>query len=109
MFLVSLIFMARQPEGKLCDQIVETIRMGWERSVVQKNSPNGRYSAPGIPDLTGAVEGRAFAFEVKMPARRSRVSDSQREWLDLYGRAGAVTGVICSPQEAVDLLEAAGL
>lgn len=62
----------------------------------------------GVPDIIGCLppHGKMVAIEVK--GSRGRVTDAQREWLARYEAAGAVTGVVRSVEDVIELLEQGG-
>lgn len=93
-----------QTEAKLSREIREEIEFAWEEACIQKNW-GGRFSAKGIPDLTGSVMGRAVALEVKQPRYRSRVTREQKAWMERYRKSGAIVGVVTSIPEALQLIE----
>ncbi len=67
----------------------------------------GPMSPPGIPDLIGTLEGgRAFWCEVKRPGQK--LSESQEEFLDEMGQAGAIAFMATSPQEVIQFLADSG-
>jgi hypothetical protein len=59
-------------------------------------------AAAGDPDLTGCYRGRHFELEVK--AVGGRLSRIQEVRLNEWHRAGAVVGVVHSPDEALTTL-----
>lgn len=59
-------------------------------------------AAAGDPDLTGCYRGRHFELEVKAPG--GRLSRIQEVRLKEWHRAGAVVGVVHSPDEALSTL-----
>lgn len=61
------------------------------------------YTEEGTPDILGCYRGRAFAFEVKNEI--GEVSAKQAYELRKWAAAGAVTAVIRSPIEAIQLLQ----
>jgi Holliday junction resolvase len=58
----------------------------------------------GLPDLIGCYGGRFFALETKMPDKRKNTSVRQDYVMDLIRRAGGIAQVVCSPQEALNIL-----
>jgi len=59
-------------------------------------------AAAGDPDLTGCYRGRHFELEVK--AVGGRLSRIQEVRLNEWHRAGAVVGIVHSPDEALATL-----
>lgn len=94
-----------QPESRLSRRI---------RIVLQSRYPSififkvwgSEYMMRGLPDLIGCYDGRFFGFEVKMPDKRKNVSASQVYVMSLIKRAGGITGVVCTANEAIEMLEA---
>ena len=63
------------------------------------------YSEKGVSDLLGCrYDGKMFALEVKLPTKRDTVTKLQQYQLDLASQAGAITGVVCSIEEAIDVV-----
>jgi len=59
----------------------------------------------GDPDLYGAYRGKAFAFEVKRPNDPSSVPTKlQTVRLDEWAAAGAIVGVVRSPEDVLRFL-----
>jgi len=98
---------ARTPEGRISDTIIRTLRSLPESHAVKR--PGGPYGAAGEPDVDASVKGRAVKLEVKQPSSRKRLTHHQRRALRAWHRAGAVAAVVCSRDEALDVLAAAGL
>jgi hypothetical protein len=69
--------------------------------VVRKRWGN-EMAASGDPDLTGCFRGHHFELEVKAPG--GRLSRIQEVRLKEWHRAGAVVGVVHSPDEALATL-----
>jgi len=63
----------------------------------------GPYSVVGTPDLIGALGGRSFAIEVKRPGERP--SAKQQAELAAWAAQGWATGVACSVQEALAIVD----
>ena len=62
----------------------------------------------GDPDLYGSLNGRHFEIEVKRPDGPSKLTELQVQRLSEWERAGAITGVARSPDEALRILGLAG-
>jgi penicillin-binding protein-related factor A (putative recombinase) len=60
--------------------------------------------AAGRPDIEGCYKGRYVGFEVKTPENSGGVTSLQAHTLKVIARAGGVSGVITSPEEALELL-----
>jgi hypothetical protein len=58
----------------------------------------------GDPDLYGSLNGRHFEIEVKRPDGPSQLTKLQSQRLGEWERAGAITGVARSPDEALRIL-----
>ena len=58
----------------------------------------------GLPDIIGCFKGRFFAFETKLPEKRSNTSLIQERIMAKIRAAGGVAQVVCTWQEAVDAL-----
>ena len=58
----------------------------------------------GLPDIVGCYQGHFFAFETKNPESRDNVSAKQVYVMDLIRKAGGITGVVCTEEEAVELM-----
>lgn len=64
----------------------------------------GGFSRVGTPDITGAIRGRRFELETKVPGEKARKVQEVRLWT--WARAGAVTGVVTSVDDALAIVEA---
>lgn len=60
------------------------------------------FSIAGDPDVFGSINGRHFELEVKLPGEKP--TDLQRKRLEEWASAGAITGVVTSPEEALALV-----
>jgi len=58
----------------------------------------------GLPDLIGCYRGRFFAFETKMPDKRSNTSVVQERIMQKIRDAGGLSQVVCTEQEACDAM-----
>ena len=79
---------------------------------VTKARPEGkraiiRVGIAGTSDIIGIrkKDGKMIAIEVKMPARRSVVSDLQHQFLENIYAAGGITGVATSVEEALEVVK----
>lgn len=65
-------------------------------------------SKKGVSDIIGTVPptGRALFLEVKCPGKR--LHPDQEKFLAWMDQAGAITGMVTSVKEAVDLLKSKG-
>ena len=55
----------------------------------------------GTADIIGCVRGRFVALEVKLPGKKDTLTKRQAYSLEVVGRAGGLTGVVDSPEEAL--------
>lgn len=55
----------------------------------------------GLPDIIGCYEGKFFALETKMPAKRDNTSPRQKRVMGLIHQAGGIAQVVCSVGEAL--------
>ena len=60
------------------------------------------YQRAGIPDIIGCARGRFFGLEVKRPGERP--TKIQRYELAKLDKAGAITGVVRSVEDAQEVL-----
>lgn len=96
--------MAKKPESKLQARIRARLEKdvgGFWRKVW-----GGPYQACFL-DLVGCVNGLYFEIEVKMPKKRHNTSDVQDLTIEMVQLAKGVSGVVTSPEEAVELVRAA--
>lgn len=96
-----------QPESLLVGRIRKAIKAEFPGAYVTKIA-GGRYQNAGLPDLFLIVEGRAVGLEVKCQRpgeseahARERETPRQRSVREDMARAGAVTAVVLSPEEAL--------
>ena len=61
----------------------------------------GPYQQAGVPDLIACCEGAFLALEVKVPKRRSNVTQLQAATIQAIRRVGGTAYVIASVKEAV--------
>jgi hypothetical protein len=97
--------MAKKPESRLQQKIQKALKARYPRSIFIKYH-GGIFSAAGIPDLIGVVNGKPFFFEVKCPNKLRTVSKIQQAVILQLQRAGACAAVITSPEEALAIVEA---
>jgi hypothetical protein len=72
-------------------------------SLVFRKRHGGAMGVSGDPDIYGLWRGRHFELELKRPGEQPTKLQELR--LAEWGRAGALTGVIRSTKELVELLE----
>jgi len=65
------------------------------------------YMMAGLPDIIVCAEGRFIGLETKMPQSRDNVSPSQRVVHSKIENAGGTAKVVCSPEEALNVVRAA--
>lgn len=92
--------MSVKPETQLVQKIILAIRGRYPRAFVRKVH-GGPYQS-GLPDLHVVLDGRAAWLEVKVPGNQA--TKLQAAVLAALKRAGAITGVVTSPDEALDVL-----
>lgn len=93
-----------QPESRLSRQIMAALRA--EGYFVFKVHGSEHMMA-GLPDLVCCAEGRFIGLETKMPEKRSNTSERQRlvhSWIEA---AQGVAAVVCSADEAIDVVRRA--
>lgn len=61
------------------------------------------YMPRGIPDIIGCFKGRFIAFEVKRPGEKPR--KIQEYTLKILKEAGAVTGIVYSVDDVINIVE----
>lgn len=88
-------------EAAIVKAIVSRIRAEYPGALVLKYH-GGPHSVAGHPDLYGSIQGCAVALEVKRPGGRPTALQSAR--LEEWRRAGAITGVVTSADEAIDII-----
>lgn len=62
------------------------------------------YMPAGVPDIVGCYQGRFFAFETKLPEKRSNTSVVQERMMEKIRAAGGKAQVVCTVSEAVDAM-----
>ena len=93
-----------QPEAKLSRKIMERLRMeGYFCFKVH----GSEYMMAGLPDIIVCAEGYFIGLETKMPEKRSNVSPRQVIVHTQIEHAGGTARVVCSPQEALDVVQEA--
>lgn len=92
-----------QPESKLQRQIRRRLEAEWPKSWWTKFH-GGPFTAAGVPDLVGVVEGRSFFLEVKRKGEHASRVQLRRH--DQLRRAGAFVAVVRTRREAVEFVRA---
>lgn len=59
----------------------------------------------GIPDIIGCYKGRFIGLELKVPGRRDRVTELQKQVLEEVSKAGGIGQVVTSKEEALQVLD----
>lgn len=97
--------MAKKPESKLQQRIQKALKARYPRSWWVKFH-GGIFSAAGVPDLLGCVNGQFFALEVKCPGKLRTLTPIQAQVIDKLQRAGACACTITSVEEALAVVGA---
>jgi len=63
------------------------------------------YMPAGTPDIIGCYLGRLFAFETKLPEKRTNTSIVQERMMAKIRKAGGKAQVVCSIEEAVKAMK----
>ena len=87
-----------QPEARLSRKIMGAIRSygGFCFKVW-----GSEHMMAGLPDIIGCYDGKFFALETKMPAKRDNTSPRQVRVMNLIHQAGGIAQVVCSSGEAL--------
>lgn len=64
----------------------------------------GPFQVRGLPDIIGCYKGRFVGLEVKRPSRENTLTAAQGHALDLIAKAGGISGLVTSAEEAVALV-----
>ena len=59
----------------------------------------------GIPDIIGCYKGRFIGLELKVPDRRDKVTELQKQVLEEISKAGGIGQVVTSKEEAIQVLD----
>lgn len=95
--------MSTQPESRLQRKIQDAIKAhGYFVFKVH----GSEYMMAGLPDLIVCAQGYFIGLEVKLPSTRGNTSARQDYVHGLIRDAGGQATVVCSPQEALDVIEA---
>lgn len=93
-----------QPESKLSRKIMDRLRLeGYFCFKVH----GSEFMMSGLPDIIVCAEGKFIGLETKMPNDRGNVSPRQRYVHTQIEHAQGIAAVICSPQEALDVVKEA--
>lgn len=96
--------MAKGPETRLQRKIREALIKRFPDIFLFKVH-GGPYQSAGIPDLCGCLNGRFIGMEVKVGSNKP--TELQKLTLERIARAGGVSGVVRSVEEALRLAESA--
>jgi len=91
-----------QPESRLQRKIQNAIRA--EGHFVFKVH-GSEFMMAGLCDLIVCAGGLFIGLEVKLPATRSNTSARQDYVMGLINEAGGAAAVVCSPEEAIDVID----
>lgn len=90
--------MARnQPESLLVKKIKAMLDSHGALAIKVHGGP---YQQAGIPDLLVCLHGNFIGLEVKVPERRNTLTKLQQQTLDEIKRAGGISAVVTSVEEA---------
>lgn len=92
-----------QPEAKLSRKIMDRLRLAGYFCFKVHGS---EFMMAGLPDIIVCADGMFIGIETKMPAMRDNVSPRQSYVHSLIENAQGHAVVVCSPQEAIDEVEA---
>lgn len=90
-----------QPEAKLSRRIMEALRAeGYFCFKVH----GSEFMMAGLPDIICCAQGQFIGLETKMPQSRGNVSPRQSLVHSQIQNAGGTAHVVCSPQEALNVV-----
>lgn len=93
-----------QPESKLSRKIMDRLRLeGFFCFKVH----GSEFMLAGLPDIIVCANGLFIGLETKMPQSRGNVSPRQTLVHSQIEHAGGTAKVVCSPQEALNVVRAA--
>lgn len=93
-----------QAESKLSRKIMDRLRLeGWFCFKVH----GSEFMMAGLPDIIVCANGLFIGLETKLPSTRSNVSPRQAYVHSLIEDANGVARVVCSPDEALEVVQAA--
>lgn len=93
-----------QPESKLSRKIMDAIRA---KGYFAFKVHGSEFMMAGLPDIIVCADGRFIGLETKLPSTRKNVSPRQSLVHSQIQNAGGVAVVVCSPAEALEVLEQA--
>lgn len=90
-----------QRESRLSRDIQKALRLKGAWCIKIHGS---EYMPAGVPDIVGCYLGRFFAFETKLPEKRSNTSVVQERMMEKIRAAGGKAQVVCTVEEAVNAM-----
>lgn len=93
-----------QAESKLSRKIMEALRAEGHFAFKVHGS---EFMMAGLPDIIVCARGLFIGLETKLPSTRGNVSPRQALVHSQIENAGGMARVVCSPQEALDVVKAA--
>lgn len=91
-----------QRESKLSREIMKRLRLnGWFAFKVH----GSEFMMAGLPDIIVCAEGKFIGLETKHPETRDDVSPRQRYVHSQIEAAQGVARVVCSPNEAIEVVK----
>ena len=93
-----------QAESKLSRKIMDALRL---KGYFCFKVHGSEFMMAGLPDIIVCAEGQFIGLETKLPLTRGNVSARQAYVHTLIEHAGGTASVVCSPQEALNVVEAA--
>jgi hypothetical protein len=94
-----------QPEARLQRKIQDAVKRRYFEDIFIFKVWGSEHMMAGLPDLIGCIGGKFFGLEVKMPDKRDNVSRRQAFVMGRIKFAGGKTGVVTSPEDAIELLD----
>lgn len=90
-----------QRESKLSRNIQAELRLHGAWCIKIHGS---EFMPAGTPDIVGCYKGKFFAFETKLPEKRSNTSVVQERMMMKIRNAGGHAQVVCTIREALDAM-----
>lgn len=91
-----------QRESRLSRNIQKELRLRGAWCIKIHGS---EYMPAGVPDIVGCYKGKFFAFETKLPEKRSNTSVVQERMMEKIRAAGGLAQVVCTIGEALDAMK----
>lgn len=92
-----------QPESRLSRKIMDAIRAAGYFCFKVHGS---EYMMAGLPDIIVCADGLFIGLETKLPTTRTNTSPRQDLVHGQIQAAGGTAVVVCSPEEAMDVIQA---